>query len=87
MVRVRITSYNVCYTKLLRNTAIILMHCPDQRGIVTNITKFIHENNGNIINLEQHVDRDGNRFFMRIEWELNGFNIPKDKIAESYNFV
>jgi len=60
------------------------MHCPDQRGIVTNITKFIHENNGNIINLEQHVDRDGNRFFMRIEWELNGFNIPKDKIAEYF---
>jgi len=68
-----------------QNTAIIVMHCPDQSGIVTYITQFIHENNGNIINLEQHVDRENSRFFMRIEWELNGFNIPKDKIEEYFD--
>lgn len=68
-----------------KNTAIIVMHCPDQPGIVTNTTKFIHENNGNIINLEQHVDREINRFFMRIEWELDGFAIPKEKITEYFN--
>jgi formyltetrahydrofolate deformylase len=67
-----------------KNTAIIVMHCPDKPGIVTNVTKFIHENNGNVINLEQHVDRENKRFFMRIEWELQGFTIPKDKIAEYF---
>jgi formyltetrahydrofolate deformylase len=67
-----------------KNTAIIVMHCPDKPGIVTNVTKFIHENNGNVINLEQHVDRENERFFMRIEWELQGFTIPKDKIAEYF---
>ncbi len=61
------------------------MHCPDQRGIVTNTTKFLHDNNGNIISLEQHVDRVIGRFFMRIEWELDGFAIPKEKIDEYFN--
>jgi formyltetrahydrofolate deformylase len=67
-----------------KNTAIIVMHCPDKPGIVTYVTKFIHENNGNVINLEQHVDRENQRFFMRIEWELAGFNIPAEKIAEYF---
>lgn len=66
------------------NTAIIVMHCPDLPGIVTNTTKFIHDNNGNIINLEQHVDREIHRFFMRIAWELDGFAIPKEKISEYF---
>jgi len=67
------------------DTAIIIIHCPDQPGIVANVTKFIHENNGNTINLEQHVDRKNNRFFMRIEWSLIDFNIPKNKIEEYFN--
>jgi len=61
------------------------MHCPDQPGIVTNVTKFIHENHGNVINLEQHVDREANRFFMRLEWDLSEFNIPKDKIEDYFD--
>lgn len=66
------------------NTAIILMHCPDRGGIVAEITKFIHNHAGNIINLEQHVDRDNNRFFMRVEWDLIGFAIPKQSIADVF---
>lgn len=68
-----------------KNTAILVMHCADQPGIVTNLTQFIHENNGNVINLEQHVDRENNRFFMRIEWELESFNIPKEKIHDYFD--
>lgn len=68
-----------------KNTAIIVMHCPDKPGIVTNLTKFIHENNGNIINLEQHVDRENDRFFMRIEWDLTNFDIPVEKIEEYFD--
>jgi len=67
-----------------KNTAILVMHCPDQPGIVTKATKFIHDNNGNIINLEQHVDREIQRFFMRIEWDLKGFATPKEKIGETF---
>lgn len=61
------------------------MHCEDQKGILAEVTDFIMGNNGNIINLDQHVDEDENLFFMRIEWELDGFLIPKEKIEEYFN--
>lgn len=64
--------------------AIILMHCPDQPGLVAAITDFIHVNGGNIIGLEQHVDKQENEFFMRVEWDLSSFLIPKNKIAEFF---
>lgn len=68
-----------------KNNAVLLMHCPDQKGIVAKITDFLFENNGNIVHLEQHVDQTNNRFFMRAEWELEGFQIPEDKIAEYFD--
>jgi formyltetrahydrofolate deformylase len=67
-----------------RNTAILLMHCPDQQGIVAAVTDFLYHNNGNILNLDQHVDQDIRHFFMRVEWELNGFAIPEQKIDEFF---
>jgi len=71
--------------KQKKDTAIILMHCPDRRGLVVHVTEFIDNNNGNIISLDEHVDREQNIFFMRIEWELQGFLIPKDKIKEFFS--
>jgi len=64
--------------------AIILLYSPDQPGLVSAITDFIHVNGGNIINLEQHVDKQENSFFMRIEWDLENFLIPKNKIGEYF---
>jgi formyltetrahydrofolate deformylase len=66
------------------DTAILLMHCPDQPGIVAKITEFLYQNNGNVIYLDQHVDHQEKVFFMRIEWELEKFAIPQDKIAEYF---
>lgn len=66
-------------------TAILLMHCPDQPGIIAAVTDFINVNGGNIIYLDQHVDLEQNVFFMRIEWELENFVIPKNKIEEYFN--
>ena len=66
------------------NTAILLMHCPDQMGLVATVTDFLQRNNGNVISLDQHVDRDAGRFFMRVEWELEGFSIPPHKIDEFF---
>jgi formyltetrahydrofolate deformylase len=65
-------------------TAIILMHCPDMPGIVAKVTEFIHSNRGNIVALEQHVDRNTGRFFMRLKWELGNFMIPKEKISDYF---
>ena len=66
-------------------TAILLMHCPDAQGILATVTDFININGGNIIYLDQHVDREQNVFFMRVEWELENFIIPKDRIDEYFN--
>jgi formyltetrahydrofolate deformylase len=67
-----------------KESAIFLMHCPDQKGIVASVTDFLLKNEGNIINLDQHVDRDTDYFFMKVEWELDGFAIPKEKIADYF---
>lgn len=67
------------------NTAILLLHCPDKPGLVSELTNFITVNNGNIIYLDQYVDHTEKQFFMRMEWELDNFLIPTDKISEYFN--
>lgn len=68
--------------RIMKPTAILLLHCPDQQGIISEVTKFITDNQGNIVYLDQYVDRQDGMFFMRIEWELDSFLIPRDKIKE-----
>ena len=50
----------------MKPTAILLLHCPDQQGIISEVTKFITDNQGNIVDLDQYVDRHEGMFFMRI---------------------
>lgn len=66
-------------------TAKLLLHCPDQPGILAQITQFITVNSGNIVYLDQYVDRIEQQFFARIEWELDGFMIPRDKILDYFS--
>jgi formyltetrahydrofolate deformylase len=65
--------------------AILLIHCPDSKGIVAAVSEFIYKNNGNITFLDQHVDLSREVFFMRIEWELDQFIIPDEKIGEYFD--
>lgn len=62
----------------------MLLHCPDKQGILAVVTEFINNNNGNIIYLDQYVDTVQGVFFMRVEWELDGFLIPKEKLSEYF---
>ena len=66
----------------MRPTAILLLHCPDKQGIITEITKFITDNNGSIVYLDQYVDSLDGMFFMRLEWELGNFTIPREKLKD-----
>ncbi|MCG8579978.1 MAG: formyltetrahydrofolate deformylase [Bacteroidales bacterium] len=68
----------------MQNTAIIRIHCPDQPGIVSRVTNFISTHNGNILFLDQHTDKAEKRFFMRLEWDLDGFAIDVDSIEEVF---
>ncbi len=67
------------------DSVILLIHCPDRRGLIAAVTEFITKNQGNIIYLDQYVDPIKNIFFMRIEWELNNFLIPREKIGEYFD--
>ncbi len=60
------------------------MTCPDQKGLVAVVTDFLHRNNGNIIYLDQHVDQEEQQFFMRVEWELQDFAIPQEKLDDYF---
>lgn len=66
------------------NTAVLLMHCPDRPGILAVVTEFINQHKGNILYLDQYVNREEKVFFMRVKWELDNFQIPKDKIEEYF---
>jgi len=68
-----------------KTTATLLIHCPDRQGILATVTEFLNENLGNIVYLGQHVDRQQKIFYMRVEWELEKFTIPKDKIGEYFD--
>jgi formyltetrahydrofolate deformylase len=67
------------------NTAVLLMHCPDRPGILAVVTEFINQHKGNILYLDQYVNREEKVFFMRVEWDLTEFQIPKDKIGEYFD--
>jgi len=67
-----------------RNSAIMLIHCPDKKGLVAAVTRFLAHNNGNILEIDQHVDKLSQVFFMRVEWDLDGFLIPDEQIEEEF---
>lgn len=66
------------------NTAVLLIHCPDKPGILAAVTEFINHHKGNILYLDQYVNREEKVFFMRVEWDLTTFQIPKEKIEEYF---
>jgi formyltetrahydrofolate deformylase len=70
--------------KVNMTTAKLLLHCPDKPGILAEVTDFITVNKGNIIYLDQYVDHVENIFFMRIEWELQEFLVPQEKIEDYF---
>ena len=68
-------------------TATLLISCPDQRGLVAKIANFIYSNGGNIIHADQHTDFAAGLFLTRIEWQLDGFNLPREFIAPAFNAI
>lgn len=65
-------------------SATLLISCPDRPGLVAAVADFIQKHSGNIIYLDQHVDRQENIFFMRIEWELEDFSLSDTELTEVF---
>jgi len=72
------------YKHNLKKHAVLLLSCPDKKGIVASVANFIFENKGNIVHAEQYTDTEKDMFFMRIEWELEGFQIPRTEIPNAF---
>ncbi|PLZ99990.1 formyltetrahydrofolate deformylase [Fischerella thermalis CCMEE 5268] len=68
-------------------TAILLISCPDQQGLVAKFANFIYANGGNIIHADQHTDFAAELFLTRLEWQLTGFNLPREFIAPAFNAI
>ncbi len=66
------------------HTAILIIQCRDHKGIVAAVSRFLYENNGNILAIDQYIDEEMGDFFMRAEWELETFGIGKDQIHEKF---
>lgn len=72
---------------MMKSTATLLISCPDKRGLVAKFANFIYANGGNIIDADQHTDFEAGLFLTRIEWLLDGFNLPKDLIGAAFNAI
>ena len=67
--------------------AILLFSCPDQKGLVSMISGFIAQYGGNIISLHEHVDSFDQTFFLRVVWDMNGFDIPGNELDDAFHPV
>lgn len=54
----------------MRNSAVLLMDCPDRKGLVARVAGLLYERGANILHADQHQDHDLGLFFMRVEWGL-----------------
>lgn len=72
---------------MTKPTATLLISCPDQKGLVAKIANFIYANGGNIIHADQHTDFAAGLFLTRLEWQLDGFNLPRDLIGKAFNAI
>lgn len=56
----------------MKDSAVLLMDCPDCKGLVARVAGLLYEWGANILHADQHQDHDLGLFFMRVEWGLNG---------------
>jgi formyltetrahydrofolate deformylase len=64
--------------------AILLLSCADSKGLVAKISDFIFRHDGNIVHADQYTSKAEKRFFMRVEWELNGFGLGREEIPAAF---
>ncbi len=68
-------------------TAILLLSCPDQLGLVAKLANFVFANGGNIIHADHHRDFEAGLFLSRIEWQVEGFNLRREVIGPAFEGI
>ena len=68
----------------MKNTATLLITCPDAKGIVAAIADFLYQHNANILHADQHQDAENNLFLMRVEWDIANFNLAENEFEQEF---
>lgn len=69
----------------LRNSAILLINCPDAKGLVASVSGFLFKHGANIVSTDEHRDDASDQFFMRLEWDLADFGLGPEEFAREFN--
>jgi len=69
----------------MKNTAILLLTCPDRKGVVAAIADFIYRHNGNILHADEHGDLDSGMFQMRVEFDPADFSIDLAEFSKPFS--
>src|ERR1700727_1780239 len=65
----------------MKNSAVLLIDCPDRKGLVARVSGLLYERGTNILHADQHIDQGLGLFFMRVEFELEGFDLEGFRTA------
>ena len=68
----------------MKRTAILLIDCPDAKGIVATVSEFLWRRNANILHADQHQDAESGLFLMRVEWDLADFDLGRDELTREF---
>lgn len=69
----------------MKNTAVLLVSCPDQKGLVAAIADFLLRHDANILHADQHQDAEQQRFLMRVEWDLSDFSLGLSEFEPAFS--
>jgi len=68
----------------MKNTAVLLITCPDRKGIVAAVGEFLYRHDANILHADQHQDAERQLFLMRVEWDLKGFSLDLAEFSRRF---
>jgi formyltetrahydrofolate deformylase len=71
----------------MKNSATLLITCPDTKGIVAAIADFLYQHNANILHADQHQDAENSLFLMRVEWDLKDFSLDEASFAAAFQGI
>ena len=69
----------------MKNSAILLVQCPDRKGLDATIADFIYRHDGNILHFEQHQVGEERYYLARVEWDLNGFQLELKEFSQKFS--
>jgi formyltetrahydrofolate deformylase len=71
----------------MKNSAVLLLSCPDRKGVVASVAGFIYQHGGNILHADEHGDHDSNTFLMRVEFDPTELGLPLSDFADQFSAV